>query len=122
MKIDLSNSEWKLMNRLWQTAPMTITELTAALKEDTSWSKNTVITMLSRLEGKEAVRHEEGRRAKLYFPAVDREDAIEVETETFLDKIGGLGLLMSAMVEKNALTENDIAELSAILEKAGGKL
>ena len=25
MKIDLSNSEWKLMNRLWQTAPMTIT-------------------------------------------------------------------------------------------------
>ena len=28
---------------------------------------------------------------------------------------------MSAMVEKNALTENDIAELSAILEKAGGK-
>ena len=121
MKIDLSNSEWKLMNHLWQTAPMTITELTAALKEDTSWSKNTVITMLSRLEGKEAVRHEEGRRAKLYFPAVDREDAIEVETETFLDKIGGLGLLMSAMVEKNALTENDIAELSAILEKAGGK-
>ena len=122
MKIDLSNSEWKLMNRLWQTAPMTITELTAALREDTSWSKNTVITMLSRLEGKEAVRHEEGRRAKLYFPAVDREDAIESETETFLDKIGGLGLLMSAMVEKNALTENDIAELSAILEKAGGKL
>ena len=122
MKIDLSNSEWKLMNRLWQTATMTITELTAALREDTGWSKNTVITMLSRLEGKEAVRHEEGRRAKLYFPAVDREDAIESETETFLDKIGGLGLLMSAMVEKNALTENDIAELSAILEKAGGKL
>ena len=55
MKIDLSNSEWKLMNRLWQTAPMTITELTAALREDTGWSKNTVITMLSRLEGKEAV-------------------------------------------------------------------
>ena len=63
MKIDLSNSEWKLMNRLWQTSPMTITELTAALREDTGWSKNTVITMLSRLEGKEAVRHEEGRRA-----------------------------------------------------------
>ena len=72
MKIDLSNSEWKLMNRLWQTSPMTITELTAALREDTGWSKNTVITMLSRLEGKEAVRHEEGRRAKLYFPAVGR--------------------------------------------------
>ena len=51
MTIDLSNSEWKLMNRLWQDAPMTITELTAALKEDTGWTKNTIITMLSRLEG-----------------------------------------------------------------------
>lgn len=122
MKIDLSNSEWKLMNRLWQKPPMTITELTAAMKEGTGWSKNTIITMLSRLEAKGAVRHEEGRRAKLYFPAVDREDAIEAETETFLDKVGGLGLLMSAMVERNALTEDDIAELTAILEKAGGKL
>ena len=122
MKIDLSNSEWKLMNRLWQKPPMTITELTAAMKEETGWSKNTIITMLSRLEGKEAVRHEKGRRAKQYFPAVGREDAIESETETFLDKVGGLGLLMSAMVERNALTEDDIAELTAILEKAGGKL
>ena len=121
MKIDLSNSEWKLMNRLWQTAPMTITELTAAMKEGTGWSKNTIITMLSRLEAKGAVRHEEGRRAKQYFPTVGREDAIEAETETFLDKVGGLGLLMNAMVERNALTEDDIAELTAILEKAGGK-
>lgn len=89
MKIDLSNSEWKLMNRLWQTSPMTITELTAALREDTGWSKNTVITMLSRLEGKEAVRHEEGRRPSCISPPWAGEDAIEAETETFLDKIGG---------------------------------
>ena len=121
MKIDLSNSEWKLMNRLWQQPPMTITELTAAMKEETGWSKNTIITMLSRLEAKGTVRHEEGRRAKQYFPTVGREDAIEAETETFLDKVGGLGLLMNAMVERNALTEDDIAELTAILEKAGGK-
>ena len=121
MKIDLSNSEWKLMNRLWQKPPMTITELTAAMKEGTGWSKNTIITMLSRLEAKGAVRHEEGQRAKQYFPTVGREDAIKAETETFLDKVGGLGLLMNAMVERNALTEDDIAALPAILEKAGGK-
>ena len=121
MSCNLTDAEWKLMHRLWEQSPQTITQLTAALSAETGWEKHTVITMLSRLEGKNGVRHEEGRRAKLYFPAVDREDAIEAETETFLDKIGGLGLLMSAMVEKNALTEHDIAELSAILEKAGGK-
>ena len=122
MKIDLSNSEWKLMNRLWQKPPMTITELTAALREDTGWTKNTIITMLSRLEAKGAVRYEEGGRAKQYFPTVDREDAARAETESFLSKVygGSLGLMMSAMVESRQLTEADIAELSAILEKAGG--
>lgn len=120
-KVNLSDSEWKLMNRLWEHAPRTITELTAALRADTGWSKNTVITMLSRLEAKGAVRHTYGVRAKQYFPVVAQDAAIRAETASFLDKIGGLGLLMSAMVEENTLTEGDIAELSAILEKAGGK-
>lgn len=122
MKINLSDNEWKLMNRLWEDHPMTITELTAAIRSETGWSKNTVITMLSRLEAKGAVCHEAGLRAKRYFPAVDRRDAARAETESFLGRVygGSLGLMMSAMVESRQLTEADIAELSAILEKAGG--
>ena len=65
MNVSLSDGEWKLMNRLWEHAPRTITELTAALREETGWSKNTIITMLSRLEAKGAVTHTEGQRAKL---------------------------------------------------------
>ena len=123
MKINLSDSEWKLMNCLWSRSPRTIMELTAAMKTDTGWSKNTVITMLSRLEAKGAVRHEEGPRAKRYYPVVERKDAARVETENFLDKVygGSLGLMMSAMVDSRQLTAEDIAELSAILEKAGGE-
>lgn len=123
MKINLSDSEWKLMNCLWEQSSRTITELTAALRPDTGWSKNTVITMLSRLEAKGAVRHQEGERAKRYFPVMDRRDAAQAETENFLGKVygGSLGLMMSAMVESRRLTESDIAELSAILEQAGGE-
>ena len=123
MKINLSDSEWRLMNRLWDRSPMTITELTAALREDAGWTKNTIISVLSRLEAKGAVRYEEGGRAKQYFPTVDREDAARAETESFLSKVygGSLGLMVSNLVESHALTEADIAELSAILEKAGGE-
>ena len=35
MQVNLSDSEWKLMNRLWEQSPRTIMELTASLKEDT---------------------------------------------------------------------------------------
>ena len=122
-QISLSDNEWKLMGRLWERSPRTITELTADLREETGWSKNTIITMLPRLEAKGAVRHEEGVRAKAYYPAVDRETAARAETESFLGKVygGSLGLLVSAMVESRALTEEDLAELSAILEKGGEK-
>ncbi len=122
-QISLSGNEWKLMGRLWERSPRTITELTADLREETGWSKNTIITMLSRLEAKGAVRHEEGARAKANYPAVDRETAARAETESFLGKVygGSLGLLVSAMVESRALTEEDLAELSAILEKGGEK-
>ena len=101
---------------------MTIMELTAASREETGWGKHTVITMLSRLEAKGAVRCEQGERAKRYYPALERRDAARTETESFLDKVygGSLGMMMSAMVESRSLTERDVAELSAILEKAGG--
>ena len=118
MKVHLSDGEWKLMNKLWDASPRTITELTAALRGDTGWSKNTVITMLSRLEGKGAVYYEEGVRAKQYHPAVTRREAIREESESVLEKVGSVGLLMSAMVESQRLTESDLAELSAILERA----
>lgn len=68
MQVNLSDSEWKLMNRLWEQSPRTIMELTASLKEDTGWSKNTVITMLARLEAKGAVPARGGRPGQAVLP------------------------------------------------------
>ena len=39
MKTNLSDSEWTLMNCLWEKHPMTITELTAALRPKTGWGE-----------------------------------------------------------------------------------
>lgn len=120
MKMNLSANEWKLMNCLWENAPLTITELTASLKSDPGWSKNTIITMLSRLENKGAVRYESGKRAREYYPAVQRNDAEQAETESFLDKVfgGSLGLMVNAMVQSRALSKPELDELLQILEKA----
>ena len=121
MKITLSNMEWKLMNRLWDDAPMTLMQLTRALAEDTGWTKHTVITMLTRLENKGAVRWEQAGRARQYFPVITGEEARREETAGFLDRVygGKLGLMMSALVEDKALTKEDIQELAEILRKAG---
>ena len=122
MKVSLSDGEWKLMYKLWEEPSRTIAQLTAALQPETGWSKHTVITMLNRLEGKGAVSHD-GGTPRHYSATLAKEDAARAETRSFLDKVygGRLGLMMSAMVDSRQLTAEDIAELSAILEKAGGE-
>ena len=118
--INLSDGEWKLMNLLWDHAPRTVTELVHAVAGDTDWTKHTIIKMLSRMEEKGAVRHEEGARAKQFYPAADRRRAVLGETKSFLKKVygGSIGLMMSAMVEENALSHQELDELYDILRKA----
>lgn len=117
--VNLSDGEWKIMNRLWECEG-TITELKNALQAETGWDKHIIITMLSRMERKGAVAHREGGRAKVFYPLVTRKEVSMQETRGFLQKIyrGSLGMMVNAMVEDQALTEEDIRELSAILEQA----
>ena len=122
MKAELSDGEWSLMKVLWESAPMTITQLTAAMKDSTGWSKHTIISMLSRLEAKGAVRYQSNGRAKLYSPVAKREEAVKRETRHFLEKVfdGHIGVMLNAMMDSRPLTQADLDELSAILEKAKG--
>lgn len=118
-KIKLSNSEWKLMTLLWERAPRTITGLTEALRGDTGWSKHTVITLLSRMEGKGAVHYTAEGRAKQYYPSLDR-DKLEVqETESFLDRVyrGSLGLMVNTLISQDALSDQELQELYDILQE-----
>ena len=120
MKTELSDGEWTLMKALWVSAPATITQLTGALREDTGWSKHTIISMLSRLEAKGAVRYQSNGRAKAYFPVLQRGDAVRRETSHFLEKVfdGHLGVMLNAVMDSRPLTQADLDELSAILERA----
>ena len=116
----LSDGEWKLMNRLWEDSPATITQLAERLAGETGWGKHTIITMLGRLEKKGAVAHRENGRAKEFWPVLERADACRQETESFLDRLygGSLGLMVSTLVGSNSLTPDELDELEELLRKA----
>lgn len=122
-KVSLSDGEWKIMNSLWESGESTITELTARLEKETGWDKHIIITMLGRMEKKEAVAHRQGGRAKVFYPLVSREEVSMQETRGFLEKVyrGSLGMMVNAMVADQALSEQEIQELYDILEQARKK-
>lgn len=79
-----------------------------------------MMTFLRRMEEKKAIHHEEGERAKLYYPDIGRDEAVLQETEEFLEKVfdGRMGLMLNTMVERKALSKEEIAEMYEILRKA----
>lgn len=118
--ISLNNSEWSIMEEIWQSSPKTLMELVHSMKEKQGWSKSTTNTMLRRMQEKGYIRYEAGKKARLYFAVLRREDVVLKETDSFLKRAygGSLGMLMNTFVENHRLTEADIEELRQILHKA----
>lgn len=122
-KVNLSDAEWKIMNLLWQDAPRTMMQLTNALKLETGWTKHTVMSFLKRMEEKGALHYEEGEKSKLYYPDLERGEAVLQETEDFLDRVfqGKMGVMLNTMVQQRALSKEELEELHKILEQAEEK-
>ena len=119
MSLRISSTEWKIMELVWK-APKTLMELVNALSKSESWSKSTIITMVRRLEAKQMLRYEQNGRTKTFFATVKRDDAVAEQTESLLHRAynSSLGSLVNTMVERNTLTQQDIDELYAILQRA----
>jgi BlaI family penicillinase repressor len=118
--VNLTNSEWYVLDCLWERSPMTVMELAAALRDRLGWAKSTTITTLRRMEDKGLVRCTVEGRGKHYAPAVRRDRAVRRETRSFLDKVyqGSVGLMVSALAQDKALSKAEIDELYEILRRA----
>ena len=118
-KVNITEAEQKILNLLWEEGCLSTMQIAERLGSETGWSKHAVISFLKRMETKGLVSHEERGRAKYYMPLVQREMVASEERNSFLKKFyhGRLGLMVSAMAEENSLTQNDIQDLRALLER-----
>ena len=85
--LTLTNSEWYVLDSLWERSPMTVMELVSALHEKVGWAKSTTITTLRRMEGKGLLHCQVEGRTRHYTPAVERQSAARQETRFFLDRV-----------------------------------
>lgn len=120
--IDLTQAEWAVMECLWECSPQSSREVTEHMERSCGWSRSTTNTLLYRLEGKGAVAADTEGRSKSYRAVLRREDAALHETRGFLERVyhGSVSMMVSAMTRKQALTQKEIDELYAMLEKLEG--
>ena len=119
--MQLCQSEWNVLQSLWERQPQTLMQLVEDLKLRAGWSASTSKTMASRMTEKGLLRYE--GKPRRYYPNVTREEAGLEETEQLLSRAfgGRLGLLVSNFADHGKIGKDELEELYAILDKAAGR-
>ena len=117
--MNLTDIEWNVMELLWEKGQVTGREATEHMEAELDWSRSTTLTHLRRMEAKGAVGSRTVDGLKTFEPLVKREDAVLQETTDFLGRIykGSLSLMVSQLTQKQALPQDEIEELYAILDQ-----
>lgn len=115
MKTNISDSEMKVMEKLWEYGEMTsVTDLTIALNKDgESWTHQTVGTFLKRLEGKGLVSASKKGKSLYYIPVLSKEQFFAKEAANFLQLKfnGSLKHFLTAFSSEKKLRADEIQDL-----------
>ena len=122
MKIPgIAESEWAVMEVLWESSPLTATEVAKTLRPATNWAKNTVRTLLTRLVEKGALKTgETAAGTRTFRPAVSREACVKAEGKSFLQRIfgGAAKPLLVHFAQNSRLTAAEVKELKRLLDES----
>lgn len=119
--VKLSDTEWAVLDALWAAdlPGPTLGDVTAALRPITGWSRNTVHTYLTRMEGKGVVFIDRTVEPHRYRAAVSREACARDARKGFLHTVygGAAGDLVAAFLKENAISPAERDRLRKLLDE-----
>jgi len=116
----IGESEWYVMKALWcSPAPLSGNDIVKAVSQQTDWSQSTILTMLRRLVGKNAVGIRK-QKVNMYYPLVNESDVVRIETNMFLNRVyqGSVNLLMKNFIDSGNISNQELETLKKMLDKA----
>ncbi|RJY08759.1 BlaI/MecI/CopY family transcriptional regulator [Aurantiacibacter aquimixticola] len=113
----ISEAEHAVMEVLWQRSPQSAADVCDAVCKQRGWSMPTVKTLLSRLVSKGALGTKPDGRRFLYTPRIERADYVGTESKRLVERLfgGRAAPLFAHLVQSEALTPEDIAEIERLL-------
>ena len=79
----ISDAEWKVMKVLWSKSPIPSNDVIQTLENHMEWSPKTIRTLINRLVQKNAIGVNTEGKVYTYFPIVQEDELIKVETNPF---------------------------------------
>ena len=117
---ELSAAEREVMDIVWEQGEVTAREARDALSRDVA--RNTVRTLLERMEEKGWVRHREVGRAFVYRAARPREESIGRKVREVVDNVcgGSPETLVAALLDYRGLRPGELERIRKMLNEAKG--
>jgi BlaI family penicillinase repressor len=120
---DLTETEWRVMNVLWEHGPATTRAVHERLHAATGWAYTTLKTLLERLQAKGAVTGRRDGGADVYTAAVPRERARGTAVRRLLARAfgGAAGELAHFLIGTEHLSDRERRDLRRLLDGAPRK-
>jgi len=115
----IAESEWRVMQALWEHGPQTANEIVSVLSGEVTWKPRTIKTLIGRLVKKGAIKvTEEGYRYR-YRAAVEESACVRSETKSFIRRVyqGAMKPALAAFLEDADLSPQEIDDLQQLLDQ-----
>ena len=114
--MNLSEREWMVLCALWETGGAELGTLVQRLQPETGWSRNTVLTYLTRMEGKGLVAIDKTLTPHQYRAVPDQESCREQERKSFVERVysGATGDLIAAFLKEEKITPAERERLQTL--------
>jgi predicted transcriptional regulator len=119
----LSEAQMEIMTVVWDRGEVTVADVWKAISARRKVARNTVLTMVNRLEEKGWLRRDDAGHAFRYRAAAPREATLGTMIRRLVDTaFGGSaeGLIM-ALLHGRGLSEEEAGRIRAMIERADGR-
>ena len=115
----LSDREWTVLRALWECGGAALGALTDLLRPQTGWSRNTVLTYLTRMESKGLVEIDKQTYPSRYRAAITREACQAEARDSFLRRVyqGATGDLVTAFRREKPISAEERDTLRKLLDE-----
>ena len=116
----LFDSEWNVMQTLWEQNDLPAKEIARRLGESVGWNKNTTYTVIKKCVDKGAIERREPNF--VCHAALTRQQAQKEEADSLVEKVfgGSAELLFASILSDRSLTKDELARLKALVEEYEG--